>query len=354
MRYIVLALTLLALLAPAAARAGDAATAKRLFLEGKSHFGNRSYVEALHSFQAALREVKRSSVIIMVARTYRNLDQPDRALSHYKMYRVAWKEENPSATSLHRAEVKNQISRLQTILDLVRRGEALQKIQPAAALALFQTALGMSPWPRIYYGMAQCHLELNQPHKAQSPLKAALGYWERYRVNWTSRHPKMDAPDQAEVQQRIAELKKLERQIQASAAGASRPSPRGAQEPAEGGTPPGPNKQTSPEPPRDGPRPGKLWLALGITAAALAVTSEALAWAGYSKATDYHDNEPEYGTYRNLTIVGHVVAGTMAAASAVSFYLYFRSGKRPSPQRSTSVLLMPGPNGWAVMGRVEF
>lgn len=348
MRTLCLVFTLL--LSAASARADDATRARRLFVAGKSHFGNRSYVEALHSFQGALKLVKRSSVVIMVARTYRNLDQPHRALSHYKMYHEVWKAENPSAASPHRAEVRNQISKLQTILDLVRRGEALQKAQPAAALALFQTALGMSPWPRIYSGMAACHLGQNQPQKALSPLKAALGYWERYRVNWSSRHPNEAAPDHAEVQRRMVALKKLEQAIQAAAARRADTSPGPAQRPAEQrpATRPG-------EPPRLAsppvtPRPSRLWLVLGITAAALAVTAETLAWVSYGEATDYHENEPEYDSYRNLTIAGHVLAGTMAAASAVSFYLYYRSGK-PGP---ASVMVMPGPGGWAVAGRFEF
>ena len=340
----------LLLLPAAVARADDAATAKRLFWEGKSHFGDRSYVEALHCFQAAQKLVKRSSVVIMVARTYRNLDQPDRALSHYKMYREVWKTENPSAASPHRAEVKNQISRLQTILDLVRRGEALQKTQPAAALALFQTALGMSPWPRIYSGMASCHLGLNQPRKAQSPLKAALGYWERYRVNWTSRHPDEAPPDHAEVQRRMVALKKLEQAIQAATARRTTPSPGPAPRPAEQRPAPGTGEPPGLVSRLVKPRPSGLWLVLGITVAALAVTAEALAWVSYGEATDYHEHQPEYDTYRNLTITGHVLASTMAAASAVSFYMYYRSGK----PRTASVMMMPGPNGWAVVGRIDF
>ena len=351
MRYIAL-VSLLLVLSPAAVRADDTATAKRLFLEGKSHYGNRSYVEALAAFKAALEMVKRSSVIIMVARSYRNLDRPDRALAHYKMYQLAWKEENPTASSPHRAEVKNQVTRLQTIVDLVRRGEALQETQPAAALALYQTALGMNPWPRIYGGMARCQLGLGKPASAQSPLKAALGYWERYRVTWTSRHPDEDPPDHVHVQRRIAELKKLERAIQARLARGPAIPPSAASEPAERGPVAGPSKP-APGEGRDASRPGKLWLALGITAAALTVSAEVTAWVAYGKATDYHDNEPEYGTYRNLTIAGHVVAGTMAAASAVSFYLYFRGGKDRTPGKA-SVFFMPGPTGWAVAGRVNF
>ena len=342
------------LLWPAAASADDAARARRLFSEGKAHYGSRSYAEALHSFQAALKLVRRSSVIIMVARSYRNLDRPDRALAHYRLYGEAWRREHPSAASPHGAEARNQISRLQTILDLVQRAEALQPGQPAAALALFQTAVGMSPWPRIHAGMARCHLLLRQPHKAQSPLKAALGYWERYRVNWTSRHPNADPPDHAEVQRRVAALRQLEQEVQLAVRRGREDPPRPAPGPARGGPVSGPPPSPPGESPGETPRPSTVWLALGIGAAALAVTAETLAWVGYSKAGDYHEDQPEYDTYRNLTIAGHVVAGTMAAASAVSFYLYFRGGKSAGARGAASVMLLPGPHGWAVMGRVDF
>ena len=80
---------------------------------------------------------------------------------------------------------------------------------------------------------------------------------------------------------------------------------------------------------------------------------EALAWASFSKAGDFHEDQSEFDTYRNLTITGHVVAGTMAAATAVSFYLYFRGAKQKSA-RTTRLMLLPAPSGWAVWGQVDF
>lgn len=343
------------LLFAAPAHAEDAAAeAKRLFLEGKSHYNNRSYVEALQAFQQALARVQRSSVVIMVARCYRMLDRPDRAMEYYQRYRLAWKKERPGKPSPHRGEVKSQLSKLRTILDLVRRGEALQQRQPAAALALFQTALGICPWPRIYRNMALCQLILNRPLKALSPLKVALGYWERHRVDWTSRHPGTAPPDSQELDRRIADLKQLELKIR-QAQGARTP-PRTAREPAE--------RRPSPvtvKPPPPGasqqPRPqqrSKLWLAMGISAAVLVVAGEAVAWTGFARAGDYHEDQPEFGTYRDMTIAGHLVAGTMAAAAAVSFYLYHRGGQRPPSDAGAGVMLLPGGRGWAMMARWDF
>lgn len=336
------------LLLPSLALA-DAAAARRLFLEGKTHYGNRSYVEALHSFQAALKLVQRSSVVIMVARAYRNLDQPDRALEHYKKYQETWRTENPTAPSPHRGEVKNQVSRLQTVVDLVRRAEGLLETQPAAALALLETAGGMSPWPRVYHLMARCHLKLKQPRKAQAPLKAALGHWERYRLGWTGRHPRSDPPDHAAVQRRMTELKELERRVQTALADRT---PAPTSKPADRGSTHKQNKIHG-DPHGPSPQRSKLWLGIGIGAAALAVTSEVLAWVAYSNATDYHEHEPGYSTNRDLSIAGHVAAGTMAAAAAVSFYLYYRGGK-PARAASAGVLVAPGPHGWWLVGRMQF
>ncbi len=190
--------------------------------------------------------------------------------------------------------------------------------------------------------MARCHLRLKQPRKAQAPLKAALGHWERYRLGWTGRHPKTDPPDHAAVQQRMASLRALERKVQAALAA----KPVLAPAPKESPTDPGPDKDT--------PLPdNKLWLGLGIGAATLAVTSEVLAWVAYNAATKYHEHETGYTRNRALSIGGHVVAGTMAAAAAVSFYLYFRSGK-PARAASAGVLVAPGPHGWWLVGRMQF
>lgn len=342
-----------ALVQPPEARADDAAKARQLFQRGKRHYGERDYVVALQHLKQALALVQRSSVVLMVARCYHKLDRPDRALQSFEQYQTLWRKAHPGKPSPHRGEVRSQLKALRTVVNLVRQGEQLHA-QPRAALALYKTALGLSPWARIYRNMAQCQLALGQPELARSSVKAAVGYWERYRIRWTSRHPGRPPPDQQELQRALASLKQLEQRIQRQPHAAPRPAPpavaqvRVAPAVRAGVVHPAPSPA-----PRDTPR-STLWLALGITTAALAVGAETWAWVSYAEATNYHDNQPEYGTFRSMTVAGHVVAGVMAVGSGVSFYLWYRSGKRQHAARPLGLALVPGPGGWVAVGRLRF
>lgn len=319
--------------------AGGQGEAKKLFFQGKQHYDDRHYAEALAIFQQALRLTRRSSIILMVARCYRRLQRVDRALAYFEQYLQAWSREGHEGKSRHRAEVKHQIDNLRTIVDLVQRARALgKKGQHRAALSLLEAALRLSPWAQIHGEMARCHQHLGSSHRALSSLKVAMGYWEGYQINWTSRHPHTQPPDHQHARRQIARLRDLERAIRGKAVAA--------------GSPPGHVKQDEREASRTSP--SMLWLSLGITSAVLVVGAEVMAWVAYSEATDYYEWDPEYSRYRSLTVAGHVTAGAMAVASGLCFYLYHRSGRKTTAPRASVLLLVPAPGGLLATGRFTF
>ena len=154
-------------MAGAQGSAGD--RAKGLFVAGKGQYKQKQYLEALHSFQQALELVDRPSIVIMIANCHRQLQQPEKALTHYRDYLADWRRKNPGKPSPYQAVVEGHISHMKTIVELVERGEALlQEGNPASALpssrprgirtagpgsvwaspcATSSSATGTRPWP---------------------------------------------------------------------------------------------------------------------------------------------------------------------------------------------------------------
>jgi tetratricopeptide (TPR) repeat protein len=333
-----LAVLCLGLLAgPALARPTDQAEAeaKSLFAAGKEHYRLEKYVGALANFVEALKLVRRSSALLMVAHCYRRLGLPDQALAHYQQYLTAWAAEKPGLVSPHRSVVLDHIQEMQQVIDETKRGEDLMKIDPRGALAYFEPAYRQLRWPRIQADIALCFERLHTRPRAERAITEAIAYWERFRATWRSEAPP-GAVEPTEVRVQLERLRRLERRIATSP-----------------GYYPGGGTGDGPEARRSSGSRSVGWLAAGITTGALAVGFEIFAWASFARGNQEFSTSPDLPRYRSMTIAGHVVAGTMLVGSVVSWILYARSGK-PRPEPGARVLVLPGPREVMVGGALRF
>ncbi len=330
-------------MAGAQGSAGD--RAKGLFVAGKGQYKQKQYLEALHSFQQALELVDRPSIVIMIANCHRQLQQPEKALTHYRDYLADWRRKNPGKPSPYQAVVEGHISHMKTIVELVERGEALlQEGNPASALPIFQAARHQNGWPRIRVGIALCHKQLGNRDQALAVIDEALKERRGFLSVWKERHPEAKPPGNREAREAIGRLEELRRNLGKTAVPKS-PAP----------ATPTPIEQPAPAEPEDaGTGRSVLWLAAGITTAALAVGGEVTAWVAYTRANEYFTHEPEYETYRNLTIAGHVMAGVFAAAAGASFVFYYLSGSDEEPGEQAGVMLLPTRGGASLAGTFRF
>ena len=323
--------------------------AKKHFMEGKEHYKGERFTEALHDFQAALSLVPRASAMMMVAHCYRRLHWPDQALSYYQQYLSAWAAKHPTKPPPFKTVVEGHIAHMKTIVVLVKKGEELlRKGNATSALPIFQAALQQNSWPKIYLDEALCYRAMNKPDKALASINAALKYWEGYLGTWQKAHPETEAPHQEEIKKRIQRLKAIHGEVLQVAA---KPTPE-------------PSAPTEPQPAEEvamaeslGVPPAnrsKVWLITGISTAALVVGFEIAAWVSFAKANDTFTVDPAFEDYRRMTIAGHVLAGTFAAASAVSFILYYRSGKKTKERPTKNLVIVPTRRGWSLVGVVRF
>jgi tetratricopeptide (TPR) repeat protein len=330
--------------------ADDESRAKELYQNGEALVRKGEYVEALSAFRAAIQEIRRPGIILSIAHTLRRLDQPEKALSHYEEYLAVWKKESPGTDPPHRAAVQGHIGSLRTVVDLVKRGDALFESGDAkAALAIYQTTLWLMPWPVLRLDIARCQHKLGQVVEALASVQAAIAYWEVQLAAWKKAHDKDEFPLEREARDELGKLRGLERLL---CAPASRPA---ASPLTPVSRPPGlplspPASSTAPK-----PRRSALWLGLGIGALALAAGFEATAWVSFVKGNDSNENDPAHDRYRNMTIAGHVLAATLAAASGVSFYLFWRSRRSAeNKSRPVGVLFVPTRDTVTVSAHLQF
>ncbi len=318
-----------------------------MFLDGKKHYRAKRYLEALRSFQQARSVSDRPSIVMMIANCYRQLQHPDRALAHYREYLAGWRRANHQKPSPYQQVVESHISHMKTIVELVRRGEALlQEGNPAAALPVFQAANQQNSWPRIRVGIALCHKQLGQRSRALTVIDATLAERRKVLSDWKQDHPNHLPTDHEQIERTIDRLEQLRRSVDSGAATPGQAEP--SRQPALA-TP------AAQDPPGEQPAGRSvLWLATGIATAALAVGFEVGAWVSYSQANQHFTHEPEYDTYRSLTIAGHVLAGVCAAAAGTSFVLYYMSGPDEAAASQARLWIQPTAGGATVSGALRF
>jgi len=329
-RSITLWLTVASILAlwvlpwPALARPGAAeeSRARLLFEIGKDRYKLAAYAGALANFHEALRLVPRASVLLMIAHCYRRLEIPDRALRYYREYLLACERERPGQKAPYRAVVQEHIGALRQAMEVVDRAEALMSRDPRAAVEALRASPNPKRSPRVELELALAHERLGEKALAARSIQLVIEFWDRFVTAWEIDAPGERAPEFLSAEAHLWRLRQMQRRILASPA-----------------TRPGDVS----DPPRVAGR-STFWLASGISAAALTLGAEALAWTYFAWGENEYSNSPAFDHDRTLTIVGHVLAATMAVTSAVSFYLYYRSGRR-TLERRAGMAVSPGRGG---------
>jgi tetratricopeptide (TPR) repeat protein len=320
--------------------------ARELFDAGRRSFDDGQHAEALASFQEALTLARRPSLVLWVGHCYRRLDQPAKSLRHYQEFLSACgrdaigaedsvRRAQPACSAEVEEEVAGFVKAMKEIVGLVQEGEVLLKTGSAvSAMAKFRTAEKLSSWPVIPSRIAECLAKLGWRDEARATLVKPMEHWERYLSGWRAHHADRDAPDAEEARGQLAMLRRLETSLTATVSPQSQPAGEHQSYQAA-------------------PRRNWGWLASGIATVAAAAGFEAWAWVSYSKGNDLLATDPDFETYRTRTILGHALAGSMAVASGVSFYLYYRSGQRGVTRSATFGLLRTA-DGWMMAGGGRF
>lgn len=378
--------------------------AKKLFIQGKQHYDKGQYFRSLKQFTAAMKYAPRPVILLNIAQCYRRLGLPSKALFYYEWYLSAAQKARPGRTPRFLAEVTRLVKARKELIALYKRGEQLQKEKKhKEALAVFRQAQKILPWTRVHINIAQCHLKLGEEKLARARANMALRRFRRFRAAWKRAVGKVPPSDLAELRTKIRLLEQLRRALDQARwtrltltglpAGARvfvGSTPQGeAPGAASLHLPPGRHmvrvelaghypwshtvllkerarvtrkvalRRVPPPPPPAPPPPpeperSRLLFAAGISTAALAAGAEVLALIYLAQANDLYLDDPRFLDYQSYVIAGHVTAGCMAAASAVLFYLYYRSGKEKPARRSATLQLTPLQGGGMVGGMISF
>ena len=102
------------------------------------------------------------------------------------------------------------------------------------------------------------------------------------------------------------------------------------------------------------PHRSAFWLASTLTSLALAGGAEAMAIVFTMNANEHYQGTPPFEQDRNLAIVGHCLAGAFAALSITSLVLYIKSGRAEPESDLHRVGFLPLPGGGAAVGQFRF
>lgn len=195
-----------------AADKGDLAGARARFEAGAKAYARGELVEALQHFEAAQALAPSDELCFDIARTLERMGEPERAIAMYERYLAA---ASPSAAQRQEigariAELKQQQARLaQQAIKAAPSGDALQaeartffgrgvklfrRGQYTAARSAFHAALQFADVPELHFNLALVAERLRQPADAVAHYRAYL-------------KASGEAPDRAEVERRIAELR---------------------------------------------------------------------------------------------------------------------------------------------------
>lgn len=295
-------LMLLVVTFPLAASAQGPDRARQHFQRGEVHYRLGEFARALDEFRAALKLTRRSSIVLNLAQSYRQLDRPKKALFYYKLYLDMYDRENPGKESPYLQDVQKFIGWCVARQEQLRR-DSRPKPGPGSAASGTLSVKVPLPGARV---------ELDGEEVGRGPLATSL------------------------------DVKPGRRLVQASRFGFGTRSRRFQMKPAG-------RARVELE-----LRRNRFWFFTGLAAAALAVTAETTAVVCTLEARDQYQGLPTWERYRNGALAGHIVAGTLAAAAAVSFYLHVRNGRLERQQWGTSAGYAPAKGGGVAVGRVSF
>ena len=335
MRRQVITLLLVSLFSASAGADNKEARARALFKEGDLHYRMAEFQQALAKYKLAYKLHRHPAIIFNLAQCNRQLKRYEKALFYYKLYLSDWRKKNPNPPNLK--EVEGHIKRLQ---ELIKPGPVKPKPgdktprpvktpEPEMKPPAPEKKPPMTPTPTapgtvrlegvpedatvqvdgVAQGAGPEASTLSLPPGAHKIVVQARGYaWERtLEVAPGKEHRVTVALVQDEV-------------------------------PARRST---------------------LWLAAGISTAALAAGSLAMGIAGNVAHNNAKPDSDEWATTGNVGVAGYVLAGSFAVLSGVSWFIYWRSGRteQNSPSSASRVPLLvvvPGPHGVLLSGAMSF
>ncbi len=300
------ALGLLLTLLAAPARADDDAVQK-----GKAHFNKGQelyrlgqFTDALTEYQEALKLVQRPSIILNMAQCYRNLDRPRKAVFFYKLYLSEWQRQHQGVAPLYEDEVRAHIRRL-------------------AGLIRTRTKAPARPLPKVKAGRLQISgvsapralLLVDGEVRSMTPFSRSIDVLPGRRV------VRVEADGHLSWKRTIT-IKPGERRRMAV--------------------------RLLRQPERD-----RRWLIPVVISAVVAAGAEGLAIGHTVAAQNHIDGSPPHAHDRDMAILGHVVAGAMAAVSVTALVFYLRSGRVERATHSAAVVV-PLPGGMAASWTINF
>lgn len=279
------AVMLLALLPPpraaAAANSARLRAAKKEFDHAEVQYRLGNFEPALAHYKEALKLARRPSIVFNIAQCYRFLEQPKKAIFFYELYLSEWKRTYPDTPPPNRDEVVQWLAALKREARRAEPGSvSLEGVPDGAAVYLDGKLVGRGPFA--------APIEL--PPGGHELRVVARGY-RPYAGTLTVRGG-------AALTERV-QLRRL----------------RG--------------------------RKG-AWLVTGLVSGTLAIGAEVAALLLTRETNRQYDDTPEFRRYRAGAIGSHIAAGTLAAAAAVSFVLYYRSGERAPEKRALGFAPLPG------------
>lgn len=292
--FTVFAIALMLASAPCLAQTdGSLQKAKRLFEKGETQYRLGDFREALNSYQSALKQARRSSIIFNIAQCHRQFKHWKKSLFYYNLYLADWERQNPTKPPPYYAEVKSHIREAKRH---IRKGKRKPNLEDWGALTGMLRLDGLPGGARVYVNGA-----LRGKAPMDDPMELKTGK-HRVTVEHRGAEPwgKTVSITSGELT-RVPVTMALEQQQRST-----------------------------------------IWLGLGIASAVLALSSEITALVFTSKANDTLKSSPDFDTYKGAAIAGHVGMGVFAAASIASFVAYYFSGDRKKPASATRLLPTPG------------
>ena len=372
---LVIALALMLISVTAGADDRTTARAKARFEQGEVQYRLGKFKVALGHYQAALKLVRRPSIIYNIAQCYRQMRDLNKALFNYKLFLSDYKRANPASARPHNhAEVQRHIKDLTAKIKAKAEAEARAKAEAEARAKAGAEARAKAEAKIKAKAEAEARAkaEVEARAKAQeAKARAEKAEVERKRREQAGKKPPRPAQPRGGsihlvgvtvpnarvyVDRTLRAVAPITKPIRVAAGR------RLVQVTAPGfrawhgriSVPPGETVDLVVTlRPQETPGHKKFWLVMSITSLVLAAGAEATGVVFAGKANEHYHGTPPWDDDRIIRIAGHTTAGIMGAASVASFIAYLLSGSsEESPAATATVAPLPG--GAAAVGLFRF
>lgn len=272
------------------------AGARAHFARGETFYQLGQFEKALAEFEAAIKLVKRPSIVLNMAQCLRNLKRHDKALFFYKLYLSEYERQHPGWPPPYQDDVKKQIQRLEALIRKTSRRSSvwIQGIKLAGAQVLVDGE------PRVLTPMTR-PLTVTPGKHVVEVQAAGHQPWRR--------RAKITRGQELLLKARLVPL---------------------------------PGRST-------------FWLVSMVASAALSGGAEAMALVYTSRANEHFTGTAAYHQDKNLALGGQVAAGVFGALAVTSLVLYLMSGgDGEATATGSSAGLLPSTGGLAGSLKVTF